>query len=108
MAEVYLEDASAGLELWPPVMRTGERMHIAFRAARIVGSMYAPRYEVCVFDSARRRVATLLRGTARPSGGVVFVEWDGRDDRGADVPSGSYQVRVQGALRLERTLIVDR
>ncbi len=68
MAEVYLEDASPGLELWPSVLRAGERMHIAFRAARVVGTMSVPRYEVAVFDSRRRRVATLLRGPARPSG----------------------------------------
>jgi hypothetical protein len=111
MAEVYLEDASAGIELWPPVLRVGERIQIAFRAARIVGALREPRYEVSVFDTRNRRVATLLRGAAKPSGGVVFVEWEGRDDRGLEVPSGAFQLRVQGlgsALRLERTIIVER
>jgi flagellar hook assembly protein FlgD len=95
--------------LWPEVLRAGERILVAFRAARVAGMMRVPSYEVTVFDSRRRRVATLLRGRARPSAGVVCVDWDGRDDRGALVPPGAYQLRVEGpgsSPRLERTLLV--
>ena len=110
MAELLLEQTRPRLELWPSALRAGERVHIAFRAARVIGSMSVPRYEVTVLDARRRRVATLLHGPARPVGGVVCVEWDGRDDRGRRVPPGSYQLRVEGVgfrLRLERTLLID-
>jgi hypothetical protein len=110
MPELYLDHRGSGLELWPNVLRAGDRVHVAFRAARVVGAMSIPRYEVTVLDSRRRRVATLLLGSARPVSGVVCVEWDGRDDRGQFVPAGAYQLRVEGlrcSLRLERTLLVD-
>jgi hypothetical protein len=110
MAELFLDQRCTGLEFWPPALKAGERIHIAFRAARVVGMMSTPRYEVTILDARRRRVATLLHGPARPSGGVVTLEWDGRDDAGDPVPAGAYQLRVQALgspLQLERTIRVD-
>src|SRR5262245_14827991 len=113
MAETYLERDSApgaGIELWPHSLRAGDRIHVAFRAARVVGAMSMPRYEVSVLDSGRRRVATLLRGRARPAGGVVCLDWDGRDDRGVLLSPGRYWLRVtivDSPATLERTLYVE-
>jgi len=45
---------------------------------------------IAVFDLAGRRVATLLADT-RPAG-PGEVRWNGRDDAGRTVPSGSYYV----------------
>jgi len=98
-----------GIELWPSTLRAGDRMHIAFRAPRIVGMMKLPTYEVTVLDPRRRRVATLLRGPARASAGGVCIDWDGRDDFGRTVTAGAYRLRVEGrpGLLLERTLHVE-
>jgi len=109
MAELELDPRTSGLELWPTSLRSGDRIHIAFRATRVVGAMSVPRYEVSVLDSRRRRVATLLRGRVRPAAGVICVDWDGRDDRGIMVTSGAYTLRVERAgteFRLERMLFV--
>src|SRR5262245_2471710 len=109
MTRLFLDVDGSGIELWPSQLRIGDRILIAFRASRVVGAMSAPRYEVMVLDFRRRRLATLLRGPARPSGGVVCVEWDGRDDHGRPVPAGPYQAlvaRVGTHVRLERTLWV--
>ncbi len=112
MAETYLDydRDGAGIELWPEALRSGDRIHVAFRAARVVGAMSVPHYEVTVLDARCRRVATLLRGRARPAGGVICVDWDGRDDGGAWVPPGLYRLRVESVgsgLRLERTIYVE-
>jgi len=107
--QAQIEIEGMELQLWPSLLRLGERVHVAFRAARIIGSMNAPRYDVSVLDARRQRVATLLRGTARPTAGVVCIEWDGRDDGGALVPMGAYRVHVAGVgfpLRLEQVLHV--
>ena len=109
MVDLQIERALPAIELRPTVLRAGDRVQVAFRASRVDGAMRLPRYEVTVVDARRRRIATLLRGHARPAGGVICVDWDGRDDRGAAVPSGDYRLRVQrigGTLRIEHTLTV--
>jgi hypothetical protein len=50
---------------------------------------------LAVYDVAGRAVRTLVDGT-RPAGFHAVV-WDGRDDRGASVPSGIYFCRFQAA-----------
>ena len=107
MLQTEIDNQGVELQLWPSLLRLGDRIHVAFRAARLVGSMSAPRYQVSVLDARRQRVATLLHGFARPTAGVVCVEWDGRDDGGDYVPPGVYRVHVAGLgfpLRLEQVL----
>lgn len=110
MANLLLGIHGSGLDIRPRVVRPGDRVHVAFRAHRIPGGTTVPRYDVSVLDALRRRVATLLREPVRPSGGVVCLDWDGRDDHGFLLPPGQYQLRVQGVgnpLELERTLLVE-
>ena len=110
MADLFLGEPVSAFEPRPSVMRAGDRVQVAFHAMRIHGAMRLPQYEVMILDSRRRRVATLLRGAARPAGGVICVDWDGRDDTGGIVPAGAYQLRVQGidgSRPLERTLTVE-
>src|SRR5262249_52099914 len=98
------------IELRPPVLRAGDHVQIAFRAARIGGSMRVPRYRVAILDERRRPIANLLRGPARPAGGAVCVEWDGRDDRGLSVLPGIYCIHIQlpgASLPIERKLFID-
>jgi hypothetical protein len=109
MASPLLEYDEA-IQVWPSVLRGGDRVHIVFRAVRIVGSMSLPRYLVRVLDQRRHVVATLMRGSARPAGGVVCVEWDGRDDAGTPVPPGRYGIQVElprPALPLQHSLRVE-
>ncbi len=37
-------------------------------------------------------------------GGTIFIEWDGRDDRGQPVPQGVYVLKLEGDM-LARTLL---
>jgi hypothetical protein len=57
------------------------------------------RVEVSVFDLAGRRVRRLLRGYLPP--GTRVVSWDGRDDRGLEVASGPYMIRIAQEGRAE-------
>ncbi len=105
--ELHLDGPGAGIQVWPESPRLGERIHVAFRAARIAGAMHRPRYEVTVLDARRRRVTALLKGHARAVGGVVCVEWDGVNDNGALVSPGVYLLRIRchrSPLVLERSL----
>jgi hypothetical protein len=102
--------ARSGLDIRPSVFRPGDLVQVAFRALRVPGTLSVPRYDVGVFNARRLRVATLLREAVRPTGGVVCLDWDGRDDRGLLLPPGSYQLRVEGVgnpLQLERTLQIE-
>jgi hypothetical protein len=110
MADLYLQGAPIELDIRPRVVRSGDRIHVAFRAPRIPGATSVPRYDVTVWDGWRRRVATLMREPVRPTGGVVCLDWDGRDDRGLLLSPGNYQLRVRGIgnpLQLERTLLIE-
>src|SRR5260221_10128915 len=83
------------VEIWPAILRPGERIHVAIRATRVVGTMSLPVYRISIVDARRRRVATLLHGRSRPIQGVICVDWDGRSDDGDTVPSGDYRLRVE-------------
>jgi flagellar hook assembly protein FlgD len=49
--------------------------------------------EADVYDLAGRRVRVLARGPA--GGGVRVLEWDGRDEHGAEAAPGLYFARVR-------------
>lgn len=110
MLDLSPERQGLAIEVWPREPRIGDRIHVAFRAPPHVGAASRRRYEVTVLDHRRRRVATLLRGPGFVMRGVICVEWDGTDDRGAQVAPGGYQLRVEGrgpSLILERTLRIE-
>ncbi|MCB9463672.1 MAG: agmatine deiminase family protein [Candidatus Eisenbacteria bacterium] len=56
---------------------------------------YADQAELMVFDPQGRLVRTLFHGEA--AAGRNEIEWDGKDDRGRDVPSGVYYYRLRAA-----------
>ena len=72
---LYLDDVAAGITLDPAVLRAGDYINAAFRAARVAGATTLPRYDVAVFDAIRRRVATLLRGCARAGCSTAQLCW---------------------------------
>ena len=53
---------------------------------------HGTRVTVTVYDVLGRRVRTLWEGWQ--SGGNHLVRWDGRNDRGQEVSSGLYLVRI--------------
>jgi len=57
---------------------------------RIVAAVYAP---------SGQRVRVL---ETRPAAGAHAWCWDGRDDRGARLPAGSYWIRVQYGSAVQR------
>jgi hypothetical protein len=62
---------------------------------------------VTVYDVRGRRVTALAPERYRTSAGSV--SWDGRDDRGRRVPSGTYFVRMEtGAHTVTRKVILLR
>lgn len=62
---------------------------------------------VDVFDTEGRRVRSLLGGT--PHSGAHRLVWDGTDDSGAPVPSGTYLVRIAaGDQRASRKIVLAR
>ncbi|HOX26480.1 MAG TPA: agmatine deiminase family protein [Candidatus Krumholzibacteria bacterium] len=56
---------------------------------------YPDHAELVVLDLRGRRVRTLVDGTC--PAGTTEVYWDGRDDAGRSVPSGSYLYRLRAA-----------
>jgi hypothetical protein len=76
---------------WPNP--SGSSVAIRFRAPA------AGRVRLAVFDLAGRRVKELLDGDPGP--GWSDLRWDGTDDAGARLRSGSYIVRLEGFGRVE-------
>jgi len=70
------------------------RTTIAFRTDR------SGAVSIHVFDSAGRKVRTLLDGEVREAG-TQEVAWDGRDDAGAQVAGGVYFYQVVSGDRTE-------
>lgn len=62
--------------------------------------------EVSVYDATGRKVAVLVNG--RMKAGRYRVRWNGRDGRGAKVPSGTYFFRLEapGVTRVEKVLLL--
>lgn len=56
------------------------------------------------FDASGRCVATIEEGSREAGSNVVY--WDGRDDRGRPVASGTYWIRVHGPQTLAQTSLV--
>jgi len=90
----------------------GEVPRGAIRSLAVAPNPFNPRTEIrfelatstrvrlTVYDLAGRRVATPLAGAWREPGAHAIV-WDGRDDHGRDLASGTYRVelRADGATR---------
>ncbi|MCE5269711.1 T9SS type A sorting domain-containing protein [bacterium] len=58
-----------------------------------------------VFDLGGRRVATLDAGER--AAGTYSVEWDGRDERGRDLPAGVYLYRLSaGGTAITRKMVL--
>ena len=59
---------------------------------------------VAIYDILGRRVRTLYSG--RPTGSVVRMGWDGRDDRGGLAAAGVYHARLDalGEIRVRRVV----
>jgi len=53
---------------------------------------------LAVFDMQGRKVRELVRGWRCP--GEYKADWDGKDDRGLDVPTGLYFCRLEGGGRV--------
>jgi hypothetical protein len=72
-----------------------------------IGGVGRENVELRVFDVSGRKVATLVD---HPLGaGTYFVRWDGTDDRGRPVESGTYVAELRMAeLTQTRTMIVLR
>lgn len=67
---------------------------------------HAASVTVDVFDVAGRRVRTLVDGTL--AAGVQAIPWNGDDDRGASVSSGTYfiRARVDQEVSMARAMVV--
>ena len=64
--------------------------------------------ELLIADATGARVRRI--GTGRYTPGMHRLHWDGRDDRGRRLPSGTYFVRLRTAtgVRQQRRVIVVR
>ena len=110
MGKLAFTSGGTSIQTWPESIRRGESLHVAFLAPMPHGADPRAEFEVTVHDHRRRTVATLARGALRPVGGVVCIEWNGRDDGGAELPAGRYHLRVtrpSSTFLLERTLHIE-
>lgn len=57
--------------------------------------LYADRVELAVYDAQGKRVRTLIDGVV--PGGDTQVTWNGRDEEGRSLPSGTYFYRLRAA-----------
>ncbi len=85
--------ARASIEIQPNPLLLGESPAITHISYRVPFSHSFVRVQI--FDSEGRQVATLL--DAQFSAAHGSAEWDGRDDRGAQVNPGVYIVQVEAA-----------
>lgn len=86
----------------------GARPNPATRGAEIGFALPAPaRVSLALYDVAGRQVRSLAQGEFGP--GQQGVVWDGADDHGRPVASGTYFVRMQAAgFTSTRSLVVTR
>lgn len=110
MGKLAFTSGGTSIQTWPETIRRGESLHVAFLVPVRIGSAAPGEFEVTLHDHRRRAVATIARGPLHPVGGVVCVEWNGRDDRGAELPAGRYRLRVtrpRSTFLLECTLHIE-
>jgi flagellar hook assembly protein FlgD len=62
------------------------------------------RYRLTVYDVQGREVAALAEGLRQA--GSHTLNWDGRDRRGAEVPSGVYFLRLEHAGQVKAQKLV--
>ncbi len=84
----------------PPVQPSGPTVTVRprpnpfTRATSLCYSLPGPALvSLAVYDVSGRRVRTLASGPA--AAGMHFARWDGRDDRGSELPPGVYSIRGQ-------------
>ena len=95
MTELFFEEIGVEPEL-PPLVELTAYPNPFNPATTLAFTLpMAGEVELRVYDQAGREIRTLLRGF-RPAG-VVRTAWDGRDDRGRAVPSGTYLARLTTA-----------
>jgi hypothetical protein len=94
---------------------TAEPLSLALASAQAAGGPMRLSYTLPaagdvtlrLYDLGGREVRTLVTGFA--GAGPHSTEWDGRDDRGMTLPSGTYFARlVSGGAAVSRTLIRTR
>ncbi|MCK4303500.1 MAG: T9SS type A sorting domain-containing protein, partial [Candidatus Eisenbacteria sp.] len=87
-----------GFEVWP--QPASEGMSLRLR------SVLSNPIDLEILDLQGRRVASLLNGQPTPGG--VDLYWNGRDDRGRSLPSGTYLVRLRSreGVATRRILLV--
>jgi len=103
-AEEALELAPTRLDLGPiwPTPGVGD-IHVVYS----VPCRSNVRISLTIYDLLGRRVRNLVDGQAIP--GVHRVVWDGRDDRGMTVPSGTYFSRLEtGGEKVSRPILILR
>jgi hypothetical protein len=63
------------------------------------------RHRLAVYDVLGREVAVLVEGVGRD--GSRAMEWDGRNQRGAELPSGVYFIRLesQSSVQVQKVVI---
>jgi flagellar hook assembly protein FlgD len=90
LGEVPFEgSAASGIQLLLPdgsVLGAGGRI--------IYSTGQAALRDLGVYELTGRRVRSLAGEAAPGSGGIVVLDWDGRDDRGRALPGGVYWVRL--------------
>jgi len=102
--DIPTHDRRASLVIAPNPFRAGAR--VSFR----LGPGNPADASLSVFDASGRLVSSLWHSSAGGRTGHSYsVNWEGLDDRGAEVPSGVYIVRLtQGERSLNRKVVLFR
>jgi len=81
-----------------------------FNGGTVIGfdvGQSAPRADLAIYDVSGRLVRRFVG--ARLVAGTCRIEWDGRDERGNDAPSGMYFARIAVEGRtLSRKMVIIR